>query len=216
MFSKQKKIIHSGRPYHEKNFEKLGHYPKFSNDSHCKGCETLLLNGHEWKVISSIDFLILVPSAVDNFEQRSRVRQTWGSAPSSYKDKRVFFFLGTTPDQAVQDDILVENAKFGDIVQANFLDSYYNLTYKTLSMLYWTHYRLADGRFRPKWIFKCDDDIFMDIFQFESYLHRFDHLKGQQIICSKREEAVPSRFNKNSTWYEYIICKIAPKSCKIL
>ena len=84
----------------------------------------------------------------------------------------------------------------------DFIDTYYNLTYKTLSMLYWAHYRMSDGRFRPKWIFKCDDDIFLDIFQFETYLHSFDKLKGSHLICSKREEAVPSRIDKNSTWLE--------------
>ena len=76
---------------------------------------------------------------------------------------------------------------------SDFIDTYYNLTYKTLSMLYWTHYRMSDGRFRPKWVFKCDDDNFIDIFEFESYLHTLDKLKGAHIICSKREEAVPSR-----------------------
>ena len=76
---------------------------------------------------------------------------------------------------------------------SDFIDTYYNLTYKTLSMLYWTHYRMSDGRFRPKWVFKCDDDNFIDIFEFESYLHTLDKLNGAHIICSKREEAVPSR-----------------------
>ena len=79
------------------------------------------------------------------------------------------------------------------IIISDFIDTYYNLTYKTLSMLYWTHYRMSDGRFRPKWVFKCDDDNFIDIFEFESYLHTLDKLKGAHIICSKREEAVPSR-----------------------
>ena len=79
------------------------------------------------------------------------------------------------------------------IIISDFIDTYYNLTYKTLSMLYWTHYRMSDGRFRPKWVFKCDDDNFIDIFEFESYLHTLDKLNGAHIICSKREEAVPSR-----------------------
>ena len=29
----------------------------------------------------------------------------------------------------------------------DFVDTYYNLTYKTLSMLYWAHYRMSDGRY---------------------------------------------------------------------
>ena len=98
----------------------------------------------------------------------------------------------------------------------DFIDTYYNLTYKTLSMLYWAHYRMSDGRFRPKWIFKCDDDIFLDIFQFESYLHSFDKLKGSHLICSKREEAVPSRIDKNSTWLEFYTLKNEPTPCALM
>lgn len=60
---------------------------------------------------------------------------------------------------------------------------------------------MSDGRFRPKWIFKCDDDNFVDIFAFEKYLHTYDNLKGDHLICSKREEAVPSRIDPNNTWY---------------
>ena len=143
----------------------------------------------------------MVPSATANFEQRRRVRNSWGGAQSSYKDKQVFFFLGTSLNTTLEEEIIKENDRFGDIVQADFLDTYHNLTYKTLSMLYWAHYRMADGRFGPKWIFKCDDDNFMDIFQFETYLHTYDKLNGAHILCSKREEAVPSRIDKNSTWF---------------
>lgn len=107
----------SGRPYVNK-FQNLGHYPVFSNDSHCKGCERLKLNGHAWKVISTIDFLILVPSATTHFEQRQRVRRTWGQAQSSYRDKRVLFFLGTAQNESIEAEIFKENYLYGDIVQA--------------------------------------------------------------------------------------------------
>ena len=48
-----------GRPYKNK-FGNLGHYPVFTNDSYCKGCDRLIINGYEWKIISTIDFLIVV------------------------------------------------------------------------------------------------------------------------------------------------------------
>ena len=76
------------------------------------------MNGFEWKVISSIDLLIMVPSAVDHLEQRMRVRNTWAGAQSTYKDKRVFFFLGKPLNNTKQKEIVSENNKFGDIVQA--------------------------------------------------------------------------------------------------
>ena len=51
--------LYSGSPYRNK-LRHLGKYPEFTNDSFCKGCERLMLNGHEWKIISNIEFLILV------------------------------------------------------------------------------------------------------------------------------------------------------------
>ena len=99
-----------------------------------------MLNGHEWKIISTIEFLILVisqiisgvvifnfylnvnfyqvPSATSHFEQRKKIRNTWGGAPSTYQDKRVYFFLGKPENHSVQDEILKENLYYGDIIQA--------------------------------------------------------------------------------------------------
>ena len=106
-----------GRPYKNK-LTNLGRYPVFTNNSYCKGCERLILNGNDWKIISSIDFLILVPSATSHFHQRQKIRNTWGGAPSSFQDKRVFFFLGKTENNSLQNDIIKENRNYGDIVQA--------------------------------------------------------------------------------------------------
>ena len=60
----------------------------------------------------------MVPSAVDHFEQRMRVRNTWAGAPSTYKNKRVYFFLGRPLNTTKQKEIVYENSRFGDIVQA--------------------------------------------------------------------------------------------------
>jgi hypothetical protein len=53
---------------------------------------------------------------------------------------------------------------------SGFNETYDNLSYKTLSIMYWVHTRVINGRFKPKWIFKCDDDNLVDIYRFEQYL----------------------------------------------
>ena len=60
-------------------------------------------------------------------------------------------------------------------------------------MLYWVHYRLADQRFEPKFILKCDDDNLVDIFQFEDYLETLD-MYDDEMVCAVREEAVPGTY----------------------
>ena len=59
-------------------------------------------------------------------------------------------------------------------------------------MLYWVHYRLAGQRFKPKFIFKCDDDNLINIFQLEKYLKNLD-MYDDEIVCAVREAAVPAR-----------------------
>ena len=69
-------------------------------------------------MISSIDFLILVPSAVENESLRSHIRRTWGSVPSLFGDRRIFFFLGRSVDPVISEKILRENTLHKDIIQA--------------------------------------------------------------------------------------------------
>ena len=68
------------------------------------------------------------------------IRQTWGFE-RRFSDVviRTVFLLGTATDNhhLIQSKINEEAEKFGDIVQADFLDSYYNNTLKTMSGLKW-------------------------------------------------------------------------------
>lgn len=82
---------------------------------------------------------------------------------------RVIFLVGTVNDSTVQQRIEEENYLHHDIVQGNFLDSYRNLTYKHVMGLKWVTYFCRQARF----VFKADDDIFVDIFQLTSFL-RYD------------------------------------------
>lgn len=81
-------------------------------------------------------------------------------------------------------------------------------------MLYWIHFRLADERFKPRFILKCDDDNLVDIFQLEDYLQTLD-MYDDEIVCAVREEAVPIRveshklFIDDKTWDE----PLYPRCC---
>lgn len=86
--------------------------------------------------------LFLVKSALPNYEKRLAIRRTWGD------EQRILFFefginirtvflVGTSPNWYHQLKLDEEDAKFGDIVQSDFLDTYNNLTIKTMSGLKW-------------------------------------------------------------------------------
>ncbi len=106
----------------------------------------------------------------------------------------MFFFIGLPDDKNTQNQIYIENSNYKDIIQPGFRDTFLNQTLKSLSILYWVHYRLADRRFHPKVVLKLDDDNLVDIYKLETYLKSID-LYDDEIMCSVREEAVPDRLS---------------------
>ncbi|XP_049547626.1 uncharacterized protein LOC125958359 isoform X3 [Anopheles darlingi] len=56
--------------------------------------------------------------------------------------------------------ILNESETYGDIIQESFIDSYNNLTLKTIMMLKWVTNN-CDGK--VKFLMKCDDDTFVNV-----------------------------------------------------
>ncbi|XP_067835878.1 beta-1,3-galactosyltransferase 5-like [Heptranchias perlo] len=101
--------------------------------------------------------VLLVTSAVDQFEARSTIRQTWGRESTAH-DRRVvtYFLLGH--GQEHQEQLVEESWKHKDIIQKNFSDSYHNLTVKVLMGLEWVK------RFCPSssFVMKTDTDMFVN------------------------------------------------------
>ena len=85
--------------------------------------------------------LFLVKSALLNYEKRLAIRRTWGDeedfVPLFGIYIRTVFLVGTSPSKEHQSKLDEEDAEFGDIVQSDFLDTYKNLTLKTMSGIKW-------------------------------------------------------------------------------
>ncbi|XP_049807392.1 beta-1,3-galactosyltransferase 1-like isoform X1 [Schistocerca nitens] len=106
--------------------------------------------------------LIVVCSAVGNFEARSAIRQTWASAPVVTEKAsaiRVAFLLGESENNTLQEQVEEESIKHSDIIQEGFLDTYNNLTLKSVMLLKWTVTNCPSVRY----IMKTDDDMFVNI-----------------------------------------------------
>lgn len=102
------------------------------------------MNAGDTKTISDVDFMVLIPSAPDHFDLRQRIRLTWAAAPTKFRRRQAYFFIGLTDDGELQNKVFRENSVWKDIIQPDFYDSFMNLTHKTLSMLYWVHYRYGE------------------------------------------------------------------------
>lgn len=150
--------------------------------------------------------LIVVCSAVANFEAREAIRKTWmsiGSNRTGLFDVRTAFLLGQTINDTRQHDLLTESNKYSDIIQENFIDSYLNLwvhidvfIFKTnFTFLPYLTFRTLKSVMMLKWVkthcpqvaflLKTDDDMFVNVRVLTQYLSLPDvHTRKDMIVGS--------------------------------
>lgn len=115
---------------------------------------------HKCNDRSPLRLVILVKSAMPNFERRYVIRRTWGYEKRFSDVKiRTVFLLGTGSDEKVQDKITKEHLLYQDIVQANFTDAYFNNTIKTMMGFKWVVTKCPYA----KYYFFSDDDMYISV-----------------------------------------------------
>lgn len=108
--------------------------------------------------VEDLRLVYIIKSAPDNFHLRAAVRLTWGYEKRfSDVEIRTVFLIGKTNLDNLQKDIDQEYNKYGDIIQGNFTDSYYNNTYKTMMGLQWVKKYCTNSKF---YMF-VDDDYYV-------------------------------------------------------
>jgi hypothetical protein len=100
----------------------------------------------------------MVPSAVRNFEQRQAIRSTWGNV-SNIPTTVVRFLLGKSTNTTHQSLAATENQLYKDIVFEDIVETYENLTLKSIAMLRWTSLNCH----RIQYLLKIDDDMFLNL-----------------------------------------------------
>jgi len=99
-----------------------------------------------------------VAAAVYAFERREIIRQTWGTYANT-EDVKLLFFVGDNGDANVNEHLIKEAKENQDIIQENYVESYWNLTRKTVGQLKWTK-EYCPG---AKILAHLDDDVFIDV-----------------------------------------------------
>nr|XP_008119274.1 PREDICTED: beta-1,3-galactosyltransferase 4-like [Anolis carolinensis] len=120
----------------------------------------LLLPTPEARSSTDPSLLVLVVSPPHHVTQRQAIRSTWGGARWAGKfTVRTFFVLGLPQEPSLQSALEQEAAEHQDLVQGRFLDTYGNLTLKTLSLMGWAATHCPGILF----LVKVDDDIFLNL-----------------------------------------------------
>lgn len=167
--------------YYEKDFDKEFSYPlnediREDMERLRKGQKPVLepINKHDYMMktlakhkcfnedgqqVNNLRVVYLVKSAVNHFERRQTIRKTWGyERRFSDVNIRTVFLLGTIPeDKELEDKVDAEYKKHSDLVQGDFVDSYYNNTIKTMMGLRWAVEICPQSRFYAFF----DDDYYV-------------------------------------------------------
>ncbi|KAG8441350.1 hypothetical protein GDO86_006908 [Hymenochirus boettgeri] len=106
--------------------------------------------------------VLLVVAESHDIESRMAIRETWGNE-SNYGevDMVTVFLVGLSKVATDKVNLLLEeeNRIYGDIVQQDFIDTYYNLTLKTLMGMEWV------AKYCPtaSYVMKIDSDMFLNV-----------------------------------------------------
>ncbi|RCN30840.1 hypothetical protein ANCCAN_23387 [Ancylostoma caninum] len=82
------------------------------------------------------DYLVIYVTRVNDTDRRDFFRRTLGKYANQY-NFTLLFPLGLSSDSKVNEALKEEHIKWGDILQADFQDTYRNLTLKTYA---YSHY----------------------------------------------------------------------------
>ncbi|XP_053558845.1 N-acetyllactosaminide beta-1,3-N-acetylglucosaminyltransferase 3-like [Bombina bombina] len=157
-------------------FSKLpSHVKDFLKYRHCRTFPLILDSPKTCggSVASKNVFLLLaIKSSPANYERRSIIRQTWGEegAYNGVQVRRIF--LSGIPknqkdEKRMRQLLTLESQMYGDILQWEFQDTFFNLTLKQVLFHQW----LEDNCPGVHFIFNGDDDVFVNTFNVITYLH---------------------------------------------
>ncbi|XP_060090212.1 beta-1,3-galactosyltransferase 5-like [Heteronotia binoei] len=146
---------------------------KLTSIESCKFCQTNNKNilfkraGGHFLHLPNIDcgrnspfLVILVTSSPDSqSDTRMAIRDTWGKE-NIIANKHIvtLFLLGISLNNNNQIAVTAESQKYKDIIQKDFIDTYYNLTLKTMMGIEWVHKYCPQSSF----VMKTDSDVFVN------------------------------------------------------
>lgn len=146
-----------------------------------------------------IDLLIVIKSRVENFARRALIRRLWGNRTcwsSRFAIERVFS-LGATSSLNLQRKVDEEFTQEGDLLQQNFLDSYYNTTYKNMMAFQWIAKYCGNARD----ILFVDEDRFIYPRGIVRYLSNLSDVTRRKLLAGFVQRYPPVIRNPNNKWF---------------
>ncbi|XP_019636655.1 PREDICTED: beta-1,3-galactosyltransferase 1-like [Branchiostoma belcheri] len=202
----------SGRTLHADSKSRVSEVPVARGNASESGSESdsLIVNPHPYRFVrnhpgkcagKNVFLLVIVTSSPNNHAQRHAIRHTWGNATLRHDVNVVTVFaVGRTDDAATQRGLDYENRVQKDIIQEDFVDSYRNLTLKTVMCLKWA------SEFCPgaKFVMKADDDTFVNIYSLVRYLKHLPASNTTKLLMGhvfSGAQPIRDSVGKQKKWY---------------
>ncbi|XP_072165226.1 uncharacterized protein [Diadema setosum] len=146
---------------------------------------------------ANLTLLILVATAPQNSMRRMAIRRTWINGTNAHNlPVRTLFMLGVSSDKTAQRMVENEARRFNDILQENFVDSYHNLSIKTIMGFKWAARFCSHGQF----LMKTDDDVVVNVYTLARDLSLVDEKNRSDYVVGRRTREAPIRDVKNK-WF---------------
>jgi hypothetical protein len=162
-------------------------YPTFHPDSY--GVLFEPWNTCAYKQGENVLLLAYVMSKSDNFERRQLIRSTWAHR-KHFASVQVFFVLGTSRYDRLNKQIEHEAKQHGDVLQGDFIDSYRNLSFKSLCAWEW----IAENCVNARNYLKLDDDVIVNTYAMLTFLNEnariLEHLEWTFLCIVYRRSQV--------------------------
>lgn len=136
------------------------------------------------RVCESKPYLLLaVKSLAPHFDRRQAIRESWGRVGVlANRTVATVFLLGNAlPVDHFPNlfGMLSHEARlYGDLLQWDYRDSFFNLTLKEVLFLDWFSQRCSDARF----VFKGDDDVFVNTWRILDFLHNLPEIRARDLF----------------------------------
>lgn len=146
---------------------------------------------------SNIDLLVLITTTHEANDRRDAIRKTWiSTSQNNTSNIRYGFLLGTSSDETLMSKVIAEAKQNGDLIIDNFVDSYHNLTYKTLMGFEWA----VEFCSLAKYVMKTDDDVYVNVNNVVEFAKQHNHDLDNALAGSCSVWLRPNR-HKESKWY---------------
>uniref|UniRef100_A0A087YRX9 Hexosyltransferase n=2 Tax=Poecilia formosa TaxID=48698 RepID=A0A087YRX9_POEFO len=177
-------------------------FHQFVLHRHCRYFP-MLINHPEKCADGQVHLIMVIKSVIEQHDRREAVRKTWGKERTiNGKKIKTLFLLGTPTTgkdtKNLQKLIEYEDRIYKDILQWDFMDTFFNLTLKEVNFLKWFNIYCP----RVQFIFKGDDDVFVNTHNLLEFIgFKVEERKDSDLFVGDTiSKAIPIR-NRQSKYY---------------